>query len=100
MKNIYNPTENGVSITIKGINYSLEAGGSENVGDDVAEKWFATHQFLQIKDAEVVVEKKEEKKEEVKEEEKVSGDKPRDIPKKEEKESLIKRAAKAVTSKK
>lgn len=102
MKKIYNPTENDVNITIGGIAYSVKAGESTDEKEEVVEKWIATHQFLQVKEVEVVVEKKEEVKEE-----KTSGDKPRDIlkkeekeyPKEENKESFIKRAVKAASKK-
>lgn len=87
MKNIYNPTESEVSITIKGIGKSIAAGETEEVSTEFAETWKATHQFLQLSDVvattkkEVVKEEKKEEKVEVK------------------KETLIKKAVKAVSKK-
>jgi len=45
---LHNPTENEVSIIIKGNNYSIPAmGDSKVLSADVAESWKATHGFLQ-----------------------------------------------------
>lgn len=103
MKKIYNPTESMVKITIKGIDYSVEASASTIEAPEIADEWKRTHEFLQVSDVDLT-EKEEikviaEEAKEVVKEEKVSGDKPKDLPKEVKKESIIKKAVKAVSKK-
>ena len=99
MKSIYNPTESEVKITILGKEYSVEAGQSTEETDVIAEKWVATHGFLQIKELSSTpkVEKKEEKKED--EVEEIPEEAIEEV-KEVIKESFIKKATKKVASKK
>ncbi len=62
MKKIYNPTDREITILIKGIVHSVEANSTVEKKDEVAQTWFAIHNFLQISDIQdtVKVESKEE----------------------------------------
>jgi hypothetical protein len=51
---VKNPTNETVSITIAGRDYTLEAEGSISVIDEHAAKWKVTHQFLVLSEEEKV----------------------------------------------
>lgn len=43
-----NPLERDVAITYRGIPYTIEAGKSLDLPDDVAEHWLSIHAFLEV----------------------------------------------------
>lgn len=75
-----NPTDNNISVQIRGSKYDLPARESISVSDEVGKYWLTLHAFLIIEEKKAIKEesdksdkpkeKKEEKKEE--EEEKIS----------------------------
>ena len=92
MKTLTNPTSETVRITIRGKDYSIEAGEtSEPLREGVATKWNNTHSFLIMTDIEskTIVEEVEEVVEDIVEE-----------VKKEKKPSKIAEVVKKVTKSK
>jgi hypothetical protein len=48
---LHNPTKNEVGIVLKGVTYSVPAGGTVEVSNEVGEHWLLTHQFLRSEEA-------------------------------------------------
>ena len=71
MKKIQNTTKNDISIKIKGIVYSVEAGGDVSVSDEVASSWKKIHGFLIVSDVLDNPIKKEEKEIKIEENEEI-----------------------------
>jgi len=67
-KTLRNPIDKDVAVTHLGVDYSLKAGDSIVVSDEIAIFWRRLHGFLIEEEGEAIVEKKVEKKEEVVEE--------------------------------
>lgn len=68
-KTLRNPIDKDVAVTHLGVDYSLKAGDSIVVSDEIAIFWRRLHGFLIEEEGEAIVEKKEEVVEEVEEDE-------------------------------
>jgi hypothetical protein len=63
MMNIKNPTESDVTINFKGENFTVAAGATESLPNDVVNHWVSIHSFMLVTKEADKPEKKEDKKE-------------------------------------
>lgn len=65
--NINNPTDQDVTVIFEGVSFTVEAGGSLKVSEQLAEFWVGIHEFMTVTSEEVKeVKKAKEDKEESK----------------------------------